>query len=296
MRFNLPEPKEHIGTFEFLVDSEHLANLTWIADEKTKTPHSFSATFKAEARRDEPGVVTLNAAFIFFGFSPNHGIKQLVPVLKEAKEAGRLKVFSSGSKTVLEVHDEQGLFSIELQAANGRLMPLNANLVKGPNDMLSGKKVSEWGGGKEDPAGKMVEFKQHIGPIMWDSSQDFIKSYEVRNIMKYHPGGNVEERTVLTAINSRPLTEKDRGQFVITSAIPNGTPVNIREMPQIAHEWRDGKIQKVVDLSAAERMDDIRFEQPAAPLFTFSRIIIGVSITLGILSVLWLVFCRVRAE
>ena len=296
VRFNLQEPKEHKGTFEFLVDNEHLANVTWIADEKTKTPHSFSATFKAEALRDEPGVVSLSSAFVLFGFSPNHGIKQLVPVLREANEAGRLKVFSRGAETVLEVRDKFGLLSIVLQPTSTRLLPVNVDIVKGPSDMLSGKKVGEWSGEgiSNNSAEKMLAFEQHIGPITWDSNQRFIKSFEVQDVMKY-PGGNVEVRTVLTALNSHTPTEKERSQFVITSAIPNGTPVSIREMRQIAHEWRDGKIQKVVDMSAAERMDDTRFEQPAAPLFTLSRIIVALSITVGIISVVWLVYRRVRA-
>ena len=295
VRFKGGTPKEHKGEFEYLVDNVHLASLDWIGEEKSKGPHSFTATFAPEPRRDEPGVTILSDAFFLFGYSPNHHNKQLVQVLKSARKAGQLKVLSMGSKTVLQVRDDYGLFSIALEPANNGLLPVNVDIVKGPHDMLNGKKVGEWSGAglSNDPAEKMAAFEQHIGPITCDSNQKYIKSFEVQNIMKY-PSGDFADRTVLTALNSHAPTEKELNQFRITSAIPNGTHVSIREMPQIAHEWRDGKIQKVIDISATERMDDTRFEQPAPPMLTLSRLLTGLSIILGLAAGGWLVYRRIR--
>ncbi len=296
VRFKGGVPKEHQGRFEYLVAADHLANLEWMSGEKGKEPHSFSATFESDARRDEPGGITLYDAAVLFGFSPNHGTKRLAQVIADAGAAGRLQVIPRGSETVLQVRDDQGVQSIVLASVNGRLLPVKVDILKGPSDMLSGKKLGDWAGGGENPAGKMVAFEQHIGPIEWDDKQAFIKSCEVRSIRKYHPGGDIEERTVHKVLKSHPPTDKELNQFVITSAVPNGTLVNIREMPHIAHEWRDGRIQKVLDMSAAANMHDTRFEQPAAPLFTLGKIAIGLSIVLAVVSIGWLVYRRTRGD
>jgi hypothetical protein len=42
-------------------------------------------------------------------------------------------------------------------------------------------------------------------------------------------------------------------------------------------------------------MADTRFQQPAAPLVTLSRIVAGLAIVVGLSSIAWLVYRRTRA-
>ncbi|MBC7856668.1 MAG: hypothetical protein IAF94_24830 [Pirellulaceae bacterium] len=294
VRFRNETGTEYRGTLEYLVTSDHLANVEWLDGEPSNAPHTFSATYEATALQKESGVITLLHGYLLFGFSPNHGNKKLVDVIRSASALGRAKITSQGNETVVQMSDEQGQQSIAMISVNNRLLPVKVDILKGTLDSLGGKKVGELTGGGENPAGKMVAFEQHIGPIKWDNEHKFIESYEVRSIRKYHPGGDIEERAVVTVLESHTPSEKELGQFVIQSTIPNGTPVNVREMQHIAHEWRDGKIQKVLDMSSVEKMSDTRFEQPAAPLFNLSRVVIGLSIVLGLASIGWLLYRRTR--
>lgn len=52
--------------------------------------------------------------------------------------------------------------------------------------------------------------------------------------------------------------------FKITVAIPDGTPVAMRGVPQILYEWRDGRITKLVDQKAAWALAGQRFSDDSA--------------------------------
>ncbi|MFN0016611.1 MAG: hypothetical protein ACKVP0_00030 [Pirellulaceae bacterium] len=294
LRFQKGEKKERFSKFEYVVREDHLANVSWSGNKSESAPSSFTATFENVALRNEPGVHTLLHAYLLFGFSPNHG-RELIDVAREANNEGKLKVSFYGSETKVDLRDDKGLLSIWLSGDSGALRPMKTEIIKGPSDILSGKKLATIAGGGENPDGKMQSFEQHIGSIKLDR-RGTLESYEVKSVMRYEPGGNVEERFVIRVLESHTPSKAELQQFVISAPIADGTPVNIREMRHIPHEWRDGRIQKVLDISAAERMSDIRFRQPVAPIFTLSRVILGISLALGIAAFCWLFVKKMRAN
>lgn len=219
-------PKEYEGEFEHLIADDQLVDLTW-QESKKQGPHIFSATFNRSALANKSRAVALSGGPFLFGLSFSQLDKTLAEELTAAQTQRRTSFKQLGEETILEARDANGHLSIILSPHVGVLLPTRLDFVKGPSDLLGGKKVGDLSGGSESPSGKMLAYERHITAV-WSGQPPSLTSYEDRIVRKF-TGGDVQERTVNTILNRRSLTKEDLSKFVITSAIPSGTPVNIRE-------------------------------------------------------------------
>lgn len=86
-------------------------------------------------------------------------------------------------------------------------------------------------------------------------NDEFVTAGFTYTLTRHHAGGaTAAERTEIriTDIDLNPTY--DASDFKITVPIPNGTYVQMRGVPQIGYEWRDGQVVKSLDESAAHAL------------------------------------------
>jgi hypothetical protein len=93
-------------------------------------------------------------------------------------------------------------------------------------------------------------------------------------------------------VNLRP-DFSSANPFIVSTPIPNGTPVQVDDHPGINYEWRDGNIVKSMSQAALANLNDGKLASSAYPLGTKLMVALG----LVALALLTFLFCsRLRSK
>lgn len=111
--------------------------------------------------------------------------------------------------------------------------------------------------------GRITEMEQDITVSGFRKVKDvwFVDAFEATLTMATSRSLSAETKTVtrVAEISSDPTSGGNR--FVITTVVPNGTPVVVQGQLPIMYEWKDGSVNKAVNKPAAEVLAKQEFKR-----------------------------------
>jgi hypothetical protein len=208
-----------------------------------------------------PGTEYLyNSAFAFGYLVIDYNVS-IADILRKSQCMVRSATHDGRPAVLLEGTGRYGSRKLWLDPARGYL-PLRIEARKGPADLLGDKPVSMTTGGGRFPEGNMTEVLLTVDNVRHEEIEGRHILAAFRQTITYKFTGNKTfvwtSEHELRDVDLSPDFDAP-GAFLVSTEIPNGTPVYIDEAPNIPYRWADGRAVKGIDRRVVEATQNATF-------------------------------------
>jgi hypothetical protein len=216
-----------------------------------------------DGRPESEGVLTTGYFTLLFGFVPGNGKTPFLDVLRQSTLSVHSDATLGEPTWRLESHGPYGKARIWFDPAWGMQVRRFA-FEKSGADLLNAKKVSDLPEAKPNsfgPGGRVQRFERTLDVTRMERAGDvyFPADCVIKTATEYAGGKRTAVRYAMHIDQFRPGGVFADDAFAITTPIPDGFRVQVRDRPNIEFEWRGGQIAKVVNAATERNLSSSRF-------------------------------------
>jgi hypothetical protein len=209
----------------------------------------------------DPPIDYLYGSAIFYGYILSDYGRGLIDILRESSPTAETATFDGREVVLLQARGSHGERRLWL-SPDQNYLPLKITMAKSQNNIHGTKTVGSTQMGGNYPELYLKSISLTIEPIEVRRIDNAYIPWSVSQAFEYRyvDGSMVTNRSVHRIENLQLNPDfSSPDVFKVAIEIPNGTPVDVTEAPNINHLWENGRIVKGIDPKVMAALEGVEY-------------------------------------